>query len=209
MSIIIPKLGLHDIHDGDLVEYALDKVTKVGGNAAYAAISPSPAQVEAKTNQYEQALIASDDGNKAQTGTKNTRRAELERMLTLQAENCAEIASGDLNLYLTSGYEAKDTVGTPVGELGQVLITKVEATENVGELKTNWQPVPHADNYTARCYTNDNNPAGSIVFTGLYRPSKATISNLPSGAKIYIQVQANGGSTGTGAWSEPVWDRPK
>ena len=61
MSVIISKLGLKDITDAKLPEYAKDKVVKVLANSAFASVAPSPAELAGKTNEYENALVKSDD----------------------------------------------------------------------------------------------------------------------------------------------------
>lgn len=209
MATIIPKLGLDNFRDADLPEYALDKVTKVGGNAAFGAVVPTPAQLQAKVLEYEAALTAADEGSKADTETKNVKRAELEEMLTLQAQNCAEIAAGDLALYLSSGYEAKEVSPPPVGELEAPDMSSLQPTKNIGELKADWSSVPHARNYSVRAYTDPANPEGSKVKEDIVGPSKATLQGLPSGEKIYVDARAIGGSTGHGPWSEAMWARPR
>ena len=209
MSRIIPKLGLHDINDGDLVTYTQDKIDRINGLAAFGGVVPTPGTLNAKKNQYQAALTASVQGNTSQTEAKNNRRAELEELLTQQAENCAEIADGDLPLYLSTGYAAKDTEGTPIGELGQVLNLKLKTTETIGELKADWDPVEKSTNYTVRCYTDEANPETSTIYSETESASKATIPGMPSGIRVYVQARANGGSTKHGPWSDSAWDRPR
>jgi len=209
MSRIIPKLGLRNITDSDLVTYAQNKIDNISGLAAFAAVVPGPATLNNKNKQYEAALADAVQGDKSQTATKDALRAELEELLTRQAENCAEIANGNLPLYLSTGYDAKDTAGTPVGELGQVLNMRLKPSEIIGELKADWDKVDKATNYTLRCYTDDANPEGSTIYSDTTGPSKATVNGLPSGEKVYVQARANGGSTGHGPWSDPAWDRPR
>lgn len=209
MAIIIPKLGLRDLRDTELPEYAQDKVDKISGSAAFGGVQPTPAQLQTKKNQYEAALVAADDGTVADTEAKNVLRKELEEMLTIQAQNCAEIADGDLALYLTTGYEAKDTQGTPVGELQRPDMQKLEPSENIGELKADWSTVKNASNYTVRAYTNEADPESSVVYNEIVSPSKTTLQGLPSGERIFVDIRANGGSTGYSPWSEAMWARPR
>jgi len=207
MSVIIPKLGLHDITDAKLPEYAQDKVDKITASGVFAALVPSPAQVQAKKNQYEAALVKSDDGSKADTVAKDERRKELEAMLTLQAENCAEIANGDLEIYVKSGYEAKDVKGTPVGILGAVTGFLLAYGDNAGELKANWKALEHADNYTLQFYSDPANPDGSVIKQEIVKKSKAITNGLPGGEIVWARVRGNGGSAGHGPWSDPAEKR--
>jgi hypothetical protein len=210
MSIIIPNLDLENINDGDLEEYALDKVVKItAAGSTFPGLTPTTGQVGTKANDFKNALVAADEGTKADTSTKNTRRRELEALLTLQAQNCAEIAAGDKDIYLLSGYEAKDVKGSPVGELAKPDLLTVDPTDNIGQLKIDWNTIEHADNHTVRAYTDEADPEGSLIKAELVKPSKFTMDDLPSGVKVFVDVRANGGSEGHGPWSDAGWARPR
>src|SRR3972149_10108887 len=133
----------------------------------FANIQPTTAQLDAKNIEWRAALVASDDGTKADTAFKNQVRAELEAMLTLQAQNCAEIANGDLVLYLRTGYEAKDTQGIPTGILPQVTGLELFYGDNDEELKANWDKLEDADNYSYQVYTDAPYPNASIIKEGI------------------------------------------
>jgi len=205
MNKIIPKLGLKFLQDSKLGEYTQDKIEKINLASAFAAVNPSTATVQTKKNDYEIALVAADDGTKGATALKDQRRTELEELLTLQAFDCAKIASGDLALYLTTGYEAKDTKGKPVGELEAVTGVELSYGNSSGELKLKFNPVKNALNYTVQVYTDISNPSGSLVKELIIKKigrRKITITGLPSGLVVFVRVRANGGSTGHGAWSD-------
>lgn len=207
MAVIIPKLGLNDLHDSELPEYTQDKVDKVTASGAFAAVEPSPGDLETKKDEYEDALVKADEGTKADTEAKDNRRKELEEMLTLQAQNCAEIAAGDLALYLTTGYEAKDTEGSPVGALAAVTGFLLDYGVNAGELKANWDVLEHADNYTLQFYSNPEDPDGSVIKQDIAKKSRATTGGLPGGDIVWARVRGNGGSLGHGPWSDPAEKR--
>jgi len=209
MATIIPKLGLQTIKDAALDDYALDKAKKIASSGNFSGVSPSAAQLKAKAKQYDQALVKAMDGTRADTVRKQALRKELHQMLSAQALDCARIANGNLSIYLSSGYEAKNAGGTPVGELESITSLHVEPTQNESELKADWNRIDKAQNYSLRAFTDLKNPEGSIIFNDIFRPSKALIEGLPSGEKVYIQVRANGGSTGHGPWSKEVWARPR
>jgi hypothetical protein len=210
MSTIIPKLELVSIIDAKLEEYALDKVAKINdAGSVYSGINPGTAEVEGKAEEFKDALVAADDGTKADTEAKDDLRKELEAMLTLQAQNCAEIAAGNKEIFLKSGYELKDVKPGPVGELEAPDMHKLKSTQNIGELKANWSPVEHKQNYTIRAYTDSTDPEGSLIKEEIVSPSNAHIQGLTSGAQVYVDVRANGGSTKHGPWSEAMWARPR
>ena len=205
MNKIIPKLSFHYIKDTELDDYAKDKVTRINTVPAFAAVNPSAAQVENKTIDYVKAVVKSDDGNKADTALKKQRRMELETLLALQAQDCARIASGDLALYLKSGYDAKNTKGSPTGELPQVTQVALAFGNNIGELKISWDAMADARNFTVQVFTNINNPDGSVIKECI-KPkigrSKTILSDLPSGKDVFVRVRANGGSRDFGPWSD-------
>lgn len=210
MTQLIPKLKLHDINDSALSEYATDKVTKVSTNVVFVAVNPSTAAMAAKEQEYSAALVKTDNGTKADTAYKKQKRKELEALLTAQAQDCARIANGDLAVYLSSGYEAKDIKGSPKGTLRQVTGVSLFFGNNDGELKIGWDTMREALNFTVQVFSDISNPDGSILkeyIIGKIGRSKAILSELPSGSKVFARVRANGGSTGHGAWSDPTEKR--
>ena len=210
MNKIIPKLGLDDLTDNKLTEYAQHKVEMINATPAFASVNPSTATVSAKKIQYADALVKADDGTVADTALKNKKRAELEELLTAQATDCARIANGNLPLYLNTGYEAKKTKGSPVGELSAVTGVELFYGDNSGDLKIKWNTMPKAQNFTLQIYSDINNPDTSVIKEYIIKKigrRKTTLSGLPSGKIVFARVRANGGSTGHGAWSDPAEKR--
>ncbi|MBL7928408.1 MAG: hypothetical protein JNL47_02885 [Bacteroidia bacterium] len=60
--IITPKMGLKKLTDPQINTYAEEKFIKLNGNAAFAAVSPSAAEVEAKRVDYAAKLATAQDG---------------------------------------------------------------------------------------------------------------------------------------------------
>ena len=189
MATIIPKLGLQRIKDAALDDYARAKAKKISDSGNFPAVSPSAAQLKAKTKEYDKALVKAMDGNRADRAKKKTLRKELHLMLTAQAHDCARIADGKLEIYLSSGYNAKNTGGSPVGELETIKSLRVESTQTIGELKAAWNRIRHAQNYSVRAFTELQNPDSSVIFNDIFRPSKAVLKGLPSGEKVFVQIQ--------------------
>ena len=129
---------------------------------------------------------------------------------TLQAQDCAKIANGNLALYLTSGYEARDTKGSPTGPLPAVTGLELFYGDNPGELKANWNVMEDAQNFTVQAYSDINN-ADTTILKEYIKPKigkqKTTLAGLPTGQKVFVRVRANGGSTGFGPWSDPAEKR--
>ncbi|MBI4946188.1 MAG: hypothetical protein HY840_07280 [Bacteroidetes bacterium] len=205
MRNIIPKLGLKFLRDAELTEYAYEKVEKINAAAGFAGIVPSAADVRAKTLQYDAALVKADNGTRADTAKKNALRTELEQMLMYQASDAARIASGDMALYLRSGYAAKNVKGSPGGELPEVRGVQLSYGNNTGELKIKWNTLLKAQNFIVQVYADNAHPEASLIkeyFFNKIGRKKTTLSDLPSGKIVFVRVRANGGSTGQGPWSD-------
>ena len=208
LPIIIPKLGLDDLTDSEMITYAQEKIQKLTNNPPFSAVDPTVAQIQAKLDEYVLAVGKASDGTTADTQAKNERRKELHELLTLQSFDCSRIAgtgAGNFERYATTGYAAKNTAGTPVGELSatsEILFRNYG--KNNGQLVPDWAPVGNANNYTAQVYTNPANPEGSKIAEVTVNPSKAVINNLPRGTEVWVRVRANGGSTNVGPWSDPA-----
>lgn len=209
-SEITPKLKLEDNTDAQLIEYTDDKTAKINASAGLAAVDPSTAVVDAKNVLFRNALIAADNGTVAETALKDQYRAELELLLTHQAHDCAVIANGNLPLYLTSGYEAKDVFGTPIGTLPMVSDVSLDYGDSDGELKAGWKPLADASNFSVQVYSDVNNPSGSVIkefIVPKIGKEKTVLDGLPSGKIVFVRVRANGGNTGHGAWSNVAMKR--
>ena len=108
-------------------------------------------------------------------------------------------------MYLSTGYEAKNTKGAPTGTLPAVEGLKLFYGENDGEIKARWNPMEDAANFTAQVYSNIADPEGSVIKTYIIKKigkRKAILGGLPSGQKVLVRVRANGGATDFGAWSD-------
>lgn len=213
MTVIIPNLGLFSIKDAALGEFAQDKINKInalGGGSVFATITPSTGTLSDKNVAYENALVKADDGTRADTEDKDNKRELLEDALTAQAIDAARLANGNLALYLSTGYKAKNTAGTPTGELPAVTGLLLDYGDSAGELKANWTPMSDAQNFSIQVYTDALNPNTTIVKE--YVKSKigkqqTKLDGLPSGQIVFARVRANGGSSGVGPWSDPAEKR--
>jgi len=205
LPIIIAKLELADLTDSALITYTQEKIQKLTGNAPFAMVNPTLVMLQAKLDEYVLAVGKASDGTTADTIAKNARRKELQELLTLQAFDCSRISAGNMEKYATTGYAAKDTAGTPVGELSATTeILFRDYGKNNGQLVPDWAPVGNARTYTAQVYTDPANPEASKLAEVTVNPSKAEINNLPRGTQVWVRVRANGGSTNVGPWSDPA-----
>lgn len=191
--IIIPKLKLGRQTDSQLNAYAEEKYDKLNGNAAFAGVSPSAADVEARRVDFSAKMAKANDGTKADTEAKNQVRRALEEMLTLQALDCARIAAGDLAVFLTSGYEAKDVKGAPVGELGTTdEIVFRNYGKNAGELQPDWAPANAANFQHVTVTTtipSELNVADISFLTGASGPETNEITSIANEEEVINSIE--------------------
>jgi len=205
MKRILPKLGLKFLLDTELTEYTQDKIEKINSVVAFSGIVPSTVAVSTKKIQYAAALVKTDDGTKADTAFKNQMRQELEQMLTEQAADAARISNGDIALYLSTGYEAKNTKGSHSNFLPQVTRLELFYGDNAGDLKARWDPLPEALNFSVWVYSGIADPENSLVKEYIIAKigrRKITLRGLPSGKIVFVRVRANGAGSVMGAWSD-------
>jgi hypothetical protein len=207
---IIPKLLLKFKTDTEFDGYVRDKVSKINQSPGLAAVVPSTAVVEAQRDVFYKALVKADQGTLADTEYKNEKRRQLHTLVTKQAYSCADIADGNLALYETSGYEAKDVKGSAPHDMKIVTGLHLAYGDNDGEIKAGWHTITKAGNLTVEVYTDANNPSASLIQTFLVPKigrKMTVLRGLPSGQKVLVRVRANGGKNGHGPWSDPAMIR--
>lgn len=213
---VIVVLGLKEMTIPEKIEKGRHIVTEMTGNPNFGGggtpITPSLADITTAVDELEEAHDAAQSGGTEETAIQHEKETELDRLLTGLGHYVEDVANSNPetaeSVGLSSGMDLKKDA-EPVGELDKAVLKKVEATENIGEFKIDWDTVQHARNYGLRAYTDEADPEGSIVFRDSVSPSKATVPGLPSGEKVFVQVRANGGSTGHGPWSDAAWARPR
>ena len=215
VTIIIVVLKLQDKTVPDKIQFGRKVVTEMTGNANFPdppGPDPTLDEVSTATDELETAFNNQESGGPTETAITHEKETEFDRLLTRLGNYVEGIANEDpetaKSVALSSGMEVK-AESVPVGQLAKAVITKLEPTENIGEFKVDWGTVKNARNYDLRAYTDGADPSGSIVFDDTFSPSKATVEGLPSGEKVFVQVRANGGSTGHGPGSDAAWARPR
>ena len=142
--------------------------------------------------------IAAANGGRVLTATKNEKRGILVDMLRQEASYVQGIASQNLPMLLSSGFDANSTnrastqLDTPaVVNLGNGMTS---------ELVLRMQPVVNAKSYEVQTKNGGGwTPAG--IFT---QARKITLPGLTPGQVYSVQSRAIGGSTGYSDWSDPI-----
>lgn len=205
MAKFFVKLGLRDLTIAALVALARLIVTKIG-LLPPAVITPDPplADITTAANKAEAsaAEVASAKSTLAQkVATQNTDEKALQDLLTAEGRTVDNAAKGDKAIIESAGMQASDTP-SPVGELPRVENLSLSHGDNPGEVDAHWNPVKKKLNYTVQTTTD---PLGSAPWVTRSTPTKSsvTITGQTSGAKIWVQVCANG-TAGAAPFSDPA-----
>ena len=197
MSIKV-SFGFARLSDGDLDNFAQGVIEAITGNATYPTPPVTIINLQAATDDFRAKLAASQTGGEADTAAKNNSRQALLGDLRQVASYVQIRCNNDLNLLLTSGFEAQSTnrASTPL-EQPQGLAIK---NFHTGTLIAGVDPVKNTSMYEGRIKgpTGDWLPS---VFSGDSQHIRFT--GLTPGTTYTIQVRALGGSTGQSDWSDP------
>jgi hypothetical protein len=195
-----PKLELSKKTDVELDNYTQDKVTKITGNLAFPSAQATITLVAATLVKYATALGV-QNGTKADTANKNKLRAELEKLLTKVATQCALDADDDDTVFLTSGFAIIEPP-SPVGEQPKPTQFQLVLSDNPGEATASMESFPKARGFSF-AWTKDPLTKDS-VWTVIPWPKRVcTFEGLPTGSKVW----AKGGAVspdGTINYSDPV-----
>jgi hypothetical protein len=192
------SLGFARLSDGDLDNFAQGVIDAITGNATYPTPPVTIANLQAATDDFTAKLAASQTGGQADTAAKNNSRQALLGDLRQVATYVQLRCNNDLNLLLTSGFEAQSTnrASTPLQKPEGLALKNFQA----GTLVASVGPVKNTSMYEGRAKgpTGDWLPS---VFSG--DSQHITFSGLTPGATYTVQVRALGGSTGQSDWSDP------
>jgi hypothetical protein len=192
------SLGFARLSDGDLDNFAQGVIDAITGNATYPTPPITIANLQAATDDFTTKLAASQTGGQADTAAKNNSRQALLGDLRQVATYVQLRCNNDLNLLLTSGFEAQSTnrASTPLQKPEGLALKNFQA----GTLVASVGPVKNTSMYEGRAKgpTGDWLPS---VFSG--DSQHITFSGLTPGTTYTVQVRALGGSTGQSDWSDP------
>ena len=180
--------------DWSLSMFAGSVVVGMTGNPAF----PDPllplAELSALKTDFDQKLIASDNGGKAATAAKIAARAALLNGLRRQGIYVQGKAQ-DLPALLSSGYSAASRNNAQT-ELAQPWILKV-LREQSGQLTLRITPIDNARNYQVQIQVGN----GAWQEAGIYSQARRiAVPNLTPGTVYNLRVRALGGSTGYSEW---------
>ena len=143
-------------------------------------------------------MVAAANGGKLLTETKNQKRGVLLDMLRLDATYVQGLASQNLLMLLSSGFDANSTNRASA----QLDVPAVVGLDNglSSQLVLRMQPVVNAKSYEVQTKNGGGwTPAG--IFT---QARRITMPGLTPGQVYSVQSRAIGGSTGYSDWNGPV-----
>jgi multidrug efflux pump subunit AcrA (membrane-fusion protein) len=196
------NIGFTGYSDGDLDEFTTNIVTNLTGNASFPAPPVKLADLSKLQTGFETALAAAAQGGTQLTAAKNAAREALEDALRIEATYVQSIASHDLPMLLSSGFQANSTnrAQTPLDIPAIAGITNDITTK----LTVRLQPVGNARAYQVRAGTGNNGNTVWLPTVDSTQARRVMLPNLAPGTTYTVQVRAGGGVTGYSDWSDPV-----
>ena len=195
------NIGFTGYSDGDLDEFTTNIVTNLTGNASFPAPPVKLADLSKLQTAFETALAAAAQGGTQLTAAKNAAREALEDALRIEAAYVQSIASHDLPMLLSSGFQANSTnrAQAPLDIPTIVSISNDVTTQ----LTIRLQPVVNARSYQIRGTVSGNGKTELPVVDST-QARRIMLPDLTPGTTYTVQARAVGGATGYSDWSDPV-----
>jgi hypothetical protein len=219
---IIPRLLLSKKTFAAFDEFVATIIAMLTGNVNFPITEPPLPTVQAKAEEYHDAVVAAENGNKQQRQFRKQKRDELHTVVTDLAWDIASRSDGDLAIYLTSGLDYKRP-RTPAGDLTAPANNRLAYTKNSGELVNRHNKVKGALLYVvmvgitavpadvpvaammAAGPVPGPTPGQDWWLAGVSSSTKFTITGLTPGTMYYTRCLAIGsGGDKIGPWSSVV-----
>lgn len=199
-AIITPALGLKFYTDSDIAAFARQRIVNLTENAAsFPNLSPSTVELTEITEEYTNALEScGKDATRSDTNRKNVKRRELEKVVSLCALSCSQIADGDLSLYLLSGFSSK-VQGSRITELDFPHNIRYKQGPFDGSVYVLFKNVKNARSYEINLAENNNSDSWNTFVSGTVSP--VLITDLKPMTIYNIRCRAMGARNIKSAWS--------
>jgi hypothetical protein len=193
------NLAFAGYSDANLGDFTNNIIASLTGNPNFPTPTVDLPTLSAQATTFGTAVTNAAPGGKELTAIKNAARKVLITMLRKVAAYVQSIASQDVAMLLSSGFQANSTnrARTPLAIPAIVSILNNATTE----LAVRLQPVDNARAYQVR-YS---------VVGGAWQPAvdstqarQIVLENLTPGTTYTAQARAVGGSKGYSDWSDPV-----
>ncbi|MEO8069051.1 MAG: fibronectin type III domain-containing protein [Flavobacteriales bacterium] len=195
-------VGLDGLSALDKVAKCLYIETKLTLNLSFPNPQPSIAALTAGRLKLENKIAGTLDGGKAATFAKDEAEAELDEMITQEAGHVQSIAGNNEAMIRSAGFDVR-TRGGRIGPLSAPANLRADLTDQVGEIKTDWDPVHGSHEFELQ--RNDKDPADAAEWkvVGMTTQSKYLDKGLVSGSVHWYRVKARG-TAGESPYSDPA-----
>jgi hypothetical protein len=198
------KLNLNRLADVDIIQQCNDIKTALTGNATFATPTPTLTAFGTLITTAQTKLTASDNAQTASKQATSDKDAAIAALLAAVSQLATYVdltAAGDESKIMSAGMDVR-AQRTPSAPPSQVANLSVTAGDNAGELDLHWDPAQSAKSYEVHVspdpVTNSSwNSKPSVT------KSKATVTDMASGTRIWARVRAIN-AAGQGAWSSPI-----
>jgi hypothetical protein len=183
--------------DTAIADYTDTVIAALTGNAGFPNLPVSLAALGTQESDYLAKLAATAQGGTLATSEKNDARDVLVTSLRQTAAYVQSVASQDLTLLLSSGFQATST-NRAQSPLDVPVVLGIDNSFST-QLILRVQPVLNARSYETQ-YKNGAGWLPGGIFT---QARRMEIDGLTPGTTYTVQVRAIGGSTGSSDWSAP------
>lgn len=175
---------------------AQEIVNALTDNVSFPAPVPALNTVQAAIDELTAAYQAALDRSLSAKALQRTKNEALNDNLRPLRDYVNEVAQGDEDLVLSSGFEASK-IPSPVGPMPQVEDVKGQGGKGDGSILLRWKSIYGAKNYVVEMSED------GVVYTPHSYPTKAndTIADLEIGKFYHFRVAANG-AAGLGGYSD-------
>lgn len=193
------SLSFAALSDADLDEFTGGVIDNMTGNTSFPTPPVSMASLGTGRTNFQDAMAAQAQGGTAATAAKNAARETLIGLLRQLANYVQGLASDDLTVLLSSGFDAANTNRTPT-PLTTPSIVKI-LNEASTQLVLRVTPIPNSKTYEIRYYTTPGQWQSGGFST---QARRIVVAGLTPGTTYAFAVRGIGGSTGHSDWSDPV-----
>ena len=198
------KLNITGLPDAQIIQQCTDIKTALTGNATFATPIPTLTAFGTLITTAQTKLAASDNAgviSKQATADKDGAMAALLAGASQLATYVDLTAAGDEAKIRSAGMDVR-LPRTAANVPGQVMNLAITAGDNPGELDLQWDPLAGAKTYEVQT-SPDPVTSSSWVPQLSVTKSKAAVTGLTSGAKIWARVRATN-PAGQGPWSYAI-----
>ncbi len=198
MTLLVKNISR--LNATQLVERCLFIEERLSGNPSFPDLQPDLAQVAAKRDALQLAIILAADGGRTFVAKRERRRRELKLMLDALAGSVVSQAAEDEEKILSAGFFLRDR-SRRRAEVPMPLRLRARITEQIGEAQLDWATTRGAAIYVVEhnaVSPDDTNAWKQVAETTRIR---YLVSGLPSAKESWFRVRAIG-TAGKGPWSD-------